>query len=126
MDLERDEYAAEDNEAEESSDFFRAINFSGTYLVNINRMREMEKAYQIIKRIVTETGSNAKITCKQHDEFQTMGYIDVDAEEFSVVDTAGLFEAASLADNTEIYSIEGFELRLTLTFHGLTKKVGAH
>lgn len=89
-------------------------------VLNIPRCLQIMQAYQHLQRIAWE---DWKITCTLHEPYTSMGVISVEAEEFTFDQIAGLHGVLLHASNIEIYPLVTGNLRMNITFHGITKRV---
>lgn len=88
-------------------------------MLDTQRFQQMQFAYAVMKYLTKN--SNAVLTYKLYEPYKTMGSISVEACSLSFSDMEWFMRAVEFADNTEVYPLTSGRIRLTLTFHGLTK-----
>ena len=96
---------------------------SRTSVLNERRMRDIMTAYSLMKRIAAENSKNACLTYKLHEPFGSMGSISLTGKEITLKHVSWFMKATKLASNFEIYPLTNGNLKMTLTFHGLTKAI---
>lgn len=90
-------------------------------IVNPYRAQALRFSAAMMKKVLRDTGSNASIVCKVHEQFPSIGVIRVEGVSIDILDIEGFSRAAEFASNTEIYPLKGNKVRMTFTFHGLLK-----
>lgn len=91
-----------------------------TQIIIPARVNEFTKAYGIIKKACNKTG--LKVSFGIFEPLKSFGHIDIEGKKIDI-DCTNISEAFSLANNIEIYPLTNNKIRITLTFHGLTKVV---
>ena len=90
-----------------------------TALLNFRRMEEMRFCYSVLAFLTS--GTDASLSYKLHQPFQSMGSISAEGERLEFLSPKWVSRIMEFADNMEVYPITGKRIRLTFTFHGLTK-----
>ena len=86
-----------------------------------DRMRQLEFTY-LVMRYLTQ-GTDAVVSYKLYEPFKTMGSVSVEGKSLEFDNPKWFSRAAEFASNTEVYPLANDRVRLTFTFHGLTKLV---
>ena len=68
-------------------------------------------------------GTDAEVSYKLYQPFKSMGSVSVEAKVLEFYDPEWFARAAEFASNTEVYPLAKNRVRLTFTFHGLTKPI---
>lgn len=90
-------------------------------ILDLRRVKEMQLAHQLLKRYVH--GLDVSVSCNLHDPFHFMGNIRVEGEMVEFNDPRWFVRVACLASNTEVYPLAKNRVRMTFTFHGLTRTI---
>lgn len=93
-----------------------------TTIVNVMRYEQMQFAYAVLKRIA-ESMPDIAISYELYKPFKSMGHISLEGETLEIHDKKWFSRAAEFADNIEIYPLAKNRVRLTFTFHGITKPI---
>lgn len=88
-------------------------------LINLPRVKMVQGVYEIVKDIFAGTG--AKVTCELHKPYKSMGSISIEAPQIMFEEPRVFKKLTELASNTEVYPLTKNAIRMTFTFHGLTK-----
>ena len=96
-------------------------NEAGVSIVDSDGMRNFSQCYQELKALFN--GSGAKVNCKPHDGFNSVGTISIIADSFAIQDTNAFTKAVKRAANYEIYPRTDGKLMMELIFYNLTRKV---
>lgn len=88
-------------------------------ILNYRRIQQMRFSCAMIKRVLRETHSDAKIVCRQHELDPNVGVVRVEGASINILNIEGFSRASEFASNTEIYPLKANKVRLTFTFHGL-------
>ncbi len=95
---------------------------SGLSVMDPRRMEELYESFEALKQLLK--GSGARIECVPHDGFASVGTVSVTARNLRVTDPQLFLKAVSRASNWEIYPrTDGFFV-LSLTFYGMTHRIG--
>lgn len=86
----------------------------------IPRFLQVMRAYRQLQAIAWESW---QVTCSLHEPYTSMGIISVEAAEFTFDQMAKLHQILEHASNVEIYPLVNGNLRMNITFHGITKRV---
>lgn len=89
-------------------------------VLNVPRMLLMVRAYKLIRQIAWDSW---KITSAVHKPYTSMGVITIEAEEFTFDRLSVLQEVLSGASNVEIFPLTNGNLKMNITFHGITKRM---
>lgn len=90
-------------------------------VVNQLRLRQMEFVYSVLKKI--SKGKNARISYKLYEPFESMGSITIEGESIEICNPEWFARAVEFASNIEVYPLEKKAVRMTFTFHGLSKHI---
>lgn len=85
------------------------------------RLKQIQFAYAALQYITR--GTDAVLSYKLNEPFKTMGSISVEGESLEFDKPEWFARVAEFASNTEVYPLTKNRVRLTFTFHGLTKPV---
>lgn len=87
------------------------------------RLRQFQFAYACL-RYITQEDETISVTYKLCEPFKTMGSVTVEGEEsLEFYNSKYLARAIEFASNVEVYPLANGCVRMTLTFHGLTKPI---
>lgn len=92
-----------------------------TTILDFMRVKQMQFAYAALKYILN--GTDAVISYKLNEPFKTMGSISAEGMLLEFDKPEWFARIAEFASNTEVYPITKGKVRLTFTFHGLTKEI---
>ena len=92
-----------------------------TTMLDIYKFKQIQFAYFVLKYLTR--GSNVIISYKLNEPFQTMGSVSVEGEVIEFCEPEWFARVAEFASNTEVYSLAKNKVRITFTFHGLTKSI---
>ena len=73
-------------------------------------------------RYITK-GQNVTVSYKLHEPFKSMGSVSVEGEQLVFDKPEWFARVAEFASNTEVYPLAKQAIRMTFTFHGLTKTI---
>lgn len=88
-------------------------------ILNPDRVQQLRFSGAMMKKILRQTGSKAKIECRQHEFEPNVGVVRIEGVDLDIADMDGFNKAAQFADNTEIYPLRENKVRMTFTFHNL-------
>ncbi len=92
-------------------------------ILNALRMKQFQFAYACL-RYITQEDETISVTYKLCEPFKTMGSVTVEGEEsLEFYNSKYLARAIEFASNVEVYPLANGCVRMTLTFHGLTKPI---
>lgn len=91
---------------------------SRTSILNPDRLKEMQFTYKAMKYMFRDT--NAKVSYKLHEPFQSMGSVSVTGKDIDIRKAKWFFKAVELASNFEAYPKTDGTVCMTFTFHNLT------
>lgn len=94
---------------------------AGPQILDVKRVQEMQLAEEVIKKEVM--GEDVEFFCEVNKPFLSMGSISVEGKILAVADPDWFHVVAGLASNMEIYPLTNGKIRMTFTFHGLTKSI---
>ena len=89
-------------------------------IVNVYRLMQMIQAYHDITAIAWPSW---KISYSLHSPYKSMGVISVEAAEFTFENVAQLQRVLGHASNIEVFPLIDGNLKLNITFHGITRKM---
>ena len=117
-----------DEDLEQSmDDFIEAISQEledeewNTTVLDIQKSKQIQFAYSVLKYLTR--GSDAVVSYKFHEPFKTMGSVSVEGKSIEFYQPEWFARVAEFASNTEVYPLAKNRVRLTFTFHGLTKSI---
>ena len=84
---------------------------------------KMKFCCAVIKKVLRETNTAAKIECKQSEFERSVGVVRVEGVSLEIADAKWFSRAAEFATNTEVYPLTNGKVRMTFTFHGFLKEV---
>lgn len=89
-------------------------------VLNVPRLLQLIQAYQQLQVIAWESW---KISYSLHEPYTSMGVISAEATELTFEQMGKLHQILEHASNTEIYPLLNGNIRMNITFHGITKRV---
>ena len=117
-----------DEDLEQSmDDFIEAISQEledeewNTTVLDIQKSKQIQFAYSVLKYLTR--GSDAVVSYKLHEPFKTMGSVSVEGKSIEFYQPEWFARIAEFASNTEVYPLAKNRVRLTFTFHCLTKSI---
>lgn len=117
-----------DEDLEQSmDDFIEAISQEledeewNTTVLDIQKSKQIQFAYSVLKYLTR--GGDAVVSYKLHEPFKTMGSVSVEGKSIEFYQPEWFARIAEFASNTEVYPLAKNRVRLTFTFHGLTKSI---
>lgn len=118
--LSRSDFSEQDlAELDAFIDFLKSRSRGGFLVLDPKRVEAMQQAYLIIRNGLKELNRNdVKVRCKQNELAFDMGEIDVEGQMIYVTDD-WFSEAASYADNAEVYPLAQDKVRLSFAFNRL-------
>ncbi len=93
---------------------------SKPHVLNILRIQQMASAYQ---KLCLLAAPDWKISYSLHEPYTSMGAITIEASEFIFENMNSIQQAVHDASNIEIYPLVDGTLRISITFHGVAKKI---
>lgn len=94
---------------------------SETTILDPLKLAQIKFVYSVLKYLTK--GTDAEVTCKLYQPFKSMGSVSAEAKVLEFYDPEWFARAAEFANNTEVYPLAKNRVRLTFTFHGLTKPI---
>lgn len=85
------------------------------------RLKQIQFAHAALQYITR--GTDTVVSYKLNEPFKTMGSISVEGETLEFDNPEWFARVAEFASNTEVYPLTKNGVRMTFTFHGLTKPV---
>lgn len=85
------------------------------------KLKQIQFAYSVLQYITR--GTDAKVSYKLNEPFKTMGSVSVEGSMLEFDCPEWFSRVAEFASNTEVYPLAKNKVRLTFTFHGLTKPI---
>ena len=92
-----------------------------TTMLDFQKSKQIQFAYSVLKYLTR--GSDAVVSYKLHEPFKTMGSVSVEGKSIDFYQPEWFARVAEFASNTEVYPLAKNRVRLTFTFHGLTKSI---
>jgi len=90
-------------------------------ILDVSRLRQIQFVYSALRYIMR--GTDAVVSYKLNEPFRTMGSVSVEGPVLQFCNPNLFTRIAGLASNTEVYPLVSNKVRLTFTFHGLTKPI---
>ena len=90
-------------------------------IINPFRLEQLKFAYMVLRYITK--GQNVTVSYKLHEPFKSMGSVSVEGRQLIFDKPEWFARVAEFASNTEIYPLAKQAVRMTFTFHGLTKPI---
>lgn len=88
-------------------------------IVNPVRVAQVRFCLGVMRYLTKET--DAVVSYKLHEPLKGMGSVSVVGKSLKFTSAEWFSRAAEFASNTEVYATDDGRVRLTFTFHGLTK-----
>lgn len=85
------------------------------------KLKQIQFAYSVLQYITR--GTDTKVSYKLNEPFKTMGSISVEGPMLEFDCPEWFSRVAEFASNTEVYPLAKNKVRMTFTFHGLTKPI---
>lgn len=92
-------------------------------IVNCPKVQAMQFACAAIKKVLAESGCDAKVVCKQSELAPDVGMVCVEGKEIDIRNMEWFCRAAEFADNTEVYPLKNNRVRMTFGFNKLLDKI---
>lgn len=92
-----------------------------TTMLDFQKSKQIQFAYSVLKYLTR--GSDAVVSYKLHEPFKTMGSVSAEGKSIEFYQPEWFARVAEFASNTEVYPLAKNRVRLTFTFHGLTKSI---
>ena len=89
-------------------------------ILNVPRLLQMVHAYKQLQQIASD---DWKISSSTHAPFTSMGVICIEADDFIFDQMQILQQIIADASNVEIFPLTKGNIRMNITFHGITKRV---
>ena len=89
-------------------------------ILNVFRLLQMVHAYKQLQEIASD---NWKISSSTHTPFTSMGVICIEADEFIFDQMQAFRQIIMDASNVEVFPLINGNIRMNITFHGITKRV---
>ena len=93
------------------------------FIVNNNRMKQMEVAHDILEKIVCEYDPDAKMTIDMNVLNDGSASIVVETCDFVVHNVQEFIEVIKNANNFEIYPILDGDMRIAIMFNNIMKVI---
>jgi len=122
---EEDEYLDEDyEEIDAFIEYLESHPKAEFSILNLNKLQAMRFCAGMMKKLLREAEiEDADLTCGQSEFNHSIGFVQVEGVSISIKDMEGYSRAAEFASNVEIYPLKANKIRMTFTFHGLTKPI---
>ena len=89
-------------------------------MINPPKMKEFTQSFEWFKKSFS---SNVKITYSFNEPFISMGSMSAHGKNIKIIDPVAFSKATGGASNIEAYAKTDGTLQMTLTFHGLMKRI---
>lgn len=119
------EFRGKSDEDKELDDFILAlgetvqVSESKPAVVNIENVKNIVKAYDIVKRLTK--GTNVKVEYHINEPFRSMGYVSIVGKNIPINNVDLFMQVAKLASNFNVYVKTNGTIEMDFTFHGLVK-----
>lgn len=90
-------------------------------VLNGLKLKQMQFAHSVLRYITRSTG--ATVTYELNEPYKTMGSISVEGPMLVFHNPEWLARVAEFASNTEVYPLAKNRVRMTFTFHDLTRPI---
>ena len=90
-------------------------------VLNLTRYEHVRFVYHVAKMFAE--GNGVEVTYSLHDPFNSMGCVTIEGEDIEFNKMKWFCRMGEFADNVDIYPLTNGKIRMTLTFHGLTKPI---
>jgi len=90
-------------------------------MLDAMRLKQIQFSYAALQYITR--GTDTVVSYKLNEPFKTMGSISVEGQSLEFDKPEWFARVAEFASNTEVYPLTKNRVRLTFTFHGLTKPI---
>lgn len=97
-------------------DFLRGLPRERLVVLDLQRVRDMQKAAAILERALSEAGCTASVRCGQCEAAPEMGEITIEGLSIRFQDLRAFAQAARLARNAEVYPLVQGGIRMTFGF----------
>ncbi len=98
-----------------------AANEEKFEFVDSEVQRQHQFAYDVLRYLTK--GTDVIVSYKLHEPFQSMGSVSIEGESLVFREPRWIARIAEFASNMEVYPLADNRVRLTFTFHGLTKAI---
>lgn len=92
-----------------------------TQIVNPYRVKEFTESYNEIKEIIKL--NKYKVEYLMYQPYTSMGAISIIGKDVNIYNTEVFSKACCRASNIDIYKLSDGNIKIDLTFHGLTKSL---
>lgn len=94
---------------------------NGITVLDPVRLEQIKFCYAVLQRI--KTSRDATVSYKLNEPFTTVGSVSIEGPVLEINNPEWFARAAEFASNMEVYPLTNGNVRLTFTFHGLTKPI---
>lgn len=125
MDEERKTEDLSDEELEKTLDEICALvekSEGRSSILDPMRYRQIDFSFEVIRRL-TKDNPDVRVFYKLHEPFNSTGYIALEGKDLRFLGSKWFSRAASFADSVEVYPLVNGNVRMNLTFNGLTKPI---
>jgi len=88
-----------------------------------NVLEKEELVKKVYEKMKTVIGNESSVTYKLHEPYPSMGSVSVEGKDVVIEDSVKFASMIAMATNFEVYPKTDGTVKMTLTFHGLTKKL---
>lgn len=119
------DFMTDEEFAQQLDDFLEAINMEieddeeRIAILDLQKFKQIEFAYSVMKYLTR--GTDVVVSYKLNEPFKTMGSVSVEGKLLEFHQPEWFARVAEFASNTEVYPLLKNRVRITFTFHGLTK-----
>lgn len=90
-------------------------------MLDVLKLKQIQFVYAALQYITR--GMDAKVSYQLNEPFKTMGSVSVEGPVLEFDEPELFSRIAEFASNTEVYPLAKSRVRMTFTFHGLTKPI---
>lgn len=100
-----------------------ALRKDSVSILSYPKVQAMQFAHAAIQKVLSESGCEATVICKQSELAPDVGVVTVEGKEIDMRNMEWFCRAAEFADNTEVYPLKGNKVRMTFGFNRLLNKL---
>lgn len=90
-------------------------------VLSVAKYKQVEFVYECMKYLMR--GADANVYYSLFEPVKTMASVSVESESIEISDPLWFSRAVSFASNVEVYPLTNGKLRMTFTFHDITKLI---
>lgn len=94
-----------------------------TMIANPLKLKEMQNAYIVLKKLILSTTPDAKINCGIDKLFNRNGFIEVETDEIIIKSISEFIHGIKEVSNFEVYPLQNGNIKLTATFQNVMVEI---